>query len=201
MIRAFRDTWELGIHSYLTYLRDRLLLARELLAETGSCFVQISDENIHLVRCIMDEVFGAANAVSMITFQEDHGADRGTSVGRRRLSTVVCQGSKSGKIPSVTKRGEAGEEWKTQYVWQNCQTARSAKLNPGELTDHSAPARIGAYSSLITAPSAKAARALFEVPVLGPTFIHSEDWILEDVTEGFEELETANRSVFHWHHA
>ena len=56
MIKAFRDTWELGIHSYLTYLRDRLLLARELLTESGSCFVQISDENLHLVRNLMDEV-------------------------------------------------------------------------------------------------------------------------------------------------
>ena len=53
MIRAFRDTWELGIHSYLTYLRYRLLLARELLHESGSCFVQISDENLHLVRLTM----------------------------------------------------------------------------------------------------------------------------------------------------
>jgi adenine-specific DNA-methyltransferase len=68
MIKAFRDTWELGIHSYLTYLRDRLLLARELLAESGSCFVQISDENLHHVREIMDEVFGAGNFVAVITF-------------------------------------------------------------------------------------------------------------------------------------
>ena len=68
MIRAFRDTWELGIHSYLTYLRDRLLLARELLHESGSCFVQISDENLHLVRNLMDEVFGAPNLVSIVTF-------------------------------------------------------------------------------------------------------------------------------------
>ena len=60
-IRAFRDTWELGIHSYLTYLRDRLLLARELLTESGSVFVQISDENVHHVRELMDEVFGAEN--------------------------------------------------------------------------------------------------------------------------------------------
>jgi len=66
-IRAFRDTWELGIHSYLTYLRDRLLLARELLAESGSIFVQINDENLHLVRCLMDEVFGRENFVSLIS--------------------------------------------------------------------------------------------------------------------------------------
>jgi len=68
MIKAFRDTWQLGIHSYLTYLRDRLLLAKELLAESGSIFVQISDENVHRVRCILDEVFGAENFVSLITF-------------------------------------------------------------------------------------------------------------------------------------
>jgi adenine-specific DNA-methyltransferase len=58
MVRAFRDTWELGIHSYLTYLRDRLLLARDLLHESGSCFVQINDENLHHIRELMDEVFG-----------------------------------------------------------------------------------------------------------------------------------------------
>jgi adenine-specific DNA-methyltransferase len=68
-IKAFRDTWELGIHSYLTYLRDRLLLARELLAETGSIFVQISDENVHHVRELMDEVFGAENFVSVVVFK------------------------------------------------------------------------------------------------------------------------------------
>ena len=68
-IRAFRDTWELGIHSYLTYLRDRLLLARELLTESGSIFVQISDENVHRVRCLMDEVFGAGNFVSQINYR------------------------------------------------------------------------------------------------------------------------------------
>jgi len=67
-IRAFRDTWELGIHSYLTYLRDRLLLARELLTESGSIFVQISDENVHHVRELMDEVFGKGNFVSNIYF-------------------------------------------------------------------------------------------------------------------------------------
>ncbi len=69
-IRAFRDTWELGIHSYLTYLRDRLLLARELLHESGSVFVQISDENVHHVREVMDEVFGAENFVSVIQFKK-----------------------------------------------------------------------------------------------------------------------------------
>ena len=74
MIKAFRDTWELGIHSYLSYLRDRLVLARELLTQSGSVFVQISDENVHLVRNIMDEVFGSENFVSQIIYQKTTGA-------------------------------------------------------------------------------------------------------------------------------
>jgi adenine-specific DNA-methyltransferase len=68
MIQAFRDTWELGIHSYLTHLRDRLLLAKELLTESGSVFVQINDENVHIVRNILDEVFGKDRFTALITF-------------------------------------------------------------------------------------------------------------------------------------
>ena len=67
-VRAFRDTWKLGIHSYLGYLRDRLVVARDLLTETGSVFVQIGDENVHLVRNVMDEVFGSDNFVALISF-------------------------------------------------------------------------------------------------------------------------------------
>ena len=70
MIKAFRDTWELGIHSYLTYLRDRLLLAHELLNETGSVFVQIGDENVHLARDLLDEVFGTDNFFSQIAVKK-----------------------------------------------------------------------------------------------------------------------------------
>jgi adenine-specific DNA-methyltransferase len=69
-VKAFRDTWELGIHSYLSYLRDRLIIARELLNESGSCFVQISDENIHLVRNLMDEIFGVDNFIAQIVFSK-----------------------------------------------------------------------------------------------------------------------------------
>ena len=69
-IKAYRDTWTLGVHSYLAYLRDRLLVAKELLTDSGSIFVQIGDENIHRVRCLMDEVFGEDNFVSEIVFQK-----------------------------------------------------------------------------------------------------------------------------------
>jgi len=68
-VKAFRDTWQLGIHSYLAYLRDRLTTARELLTESGSTFVQIGSENVHLVRCLMDEVFGSDNFIELIAFR------------------------------------------------------------------------------------------------------------------------------------
>src|SRR6478672_10523627 len=74
MVKAYRDTWELGLHSYLTYLRDRLIVARDLLTSSGSLFVQISDENVHHVRELLDEVFGADNFCGEIVFAKTTGA-------------------------------------------------------------------------------------------------------------------------------
>ena len=72
-VKAFRDTWRNGIHSYLTYLRDRLTVARDLLTDSGSIFVQIGDENVHRVRALMDEVFGQDNFISLISIQTTTG--------------------------------------------------------------------------------------------------------------------------------
>src|SRR6202043_1791531 len=72
-VKAFRDTWRDGIHSYLTYLRDRLTVARDLLTDSGSIFVQISDENVHRVRALLDEIFGAENFQSTIAFVKTSG--------------------------------------------------------------------------------------------------------------------------------
>ncbi|MHB1006877.1 MAG: site-specific DNA-methyltransferase [Chloroflexota bacterium] len=72
-VKAFRDTWRDGIHSYLTYLRDRLTAARDLLTDSGSIFVQIGDENVHRVRAVIDEVFGDSNFISLITVQTTTG--------------------------------------------------------------------------------------------------------------------------------
>ena len=70
MVQAYRDTWEMGLHSYLTYLRDRLLVAKDLLHPSGSIFVQISDENLHHVRELLDETFGRENHVAVIPFRK-----------------------------------------------------------------------------------------------------------------------------------
>jgi adenine-specific DNA-methyltransferase len=95
-IRAFRDTWKLEIHSYLAYLRDRLTVARDLLTESGSVFVQIGDENVHLVRNVLDEVFGSENFISIITFRTT--SDRG---GKTLVQTVItCFGMEKTQIQS-----------------------------------------------------------------------------------------------------
>ncbi|MGO4416886.1 site-specific DNA-methyltransferase, partial [Cupriavidus sp. KB_39] len=83
MVKAYRDTWELGLHSYLTYLRDRLTLAKELLHETGTIFVQISDENLHHVREVLDEVFGEANFAGIISFFKT------SSQGSAKIQSIV----------------------------------------------------------------------------------------------------------------
>jgi adenine-specific DNA-methyltransferase len=88
-IKAFRDTWELGIHSYLHYLRDRLLAARDLLTDSGSCFVQIGDENVHLVRGLMDEVFGRENFVVQIALTKSGGGLESTSRIASRLDYLL----------------------------------------------------------------------------------------------------------------
>lgn len=97
-LKAFRDTWELGIHSYLTYLRDRLLLSRELLADSGSIFVQISDENLHHVRELMDEIFGNTSFASLIAFAKGGGGLRARDRPSSRFDYLVWYAKDPAKI-------------------------------------------------------------------------------------------------------
>jgi adenine-specific DNA-methyltransferase len=116
-IRAFRDTWQLGIHSYLAYLRDRLSIARELLTESGSVFVQIGDENVHLVRCLMDEVFGSENFVAGIAMKKTTGASSDRIAGV--FDTILWFG-KSGaaaKYRQLYFEKVPGEEGAELYNW------------------------------------------------------------------------------------
>ena len=121
-IKAFRDTWADGIHSYLTYLRDRLVAARDLLTESGSCFVQIGDENVHVVRSLMDEVFGPENFISLISYATTAGAtgdflpgttdfiiwygkDRGKSKFRKQFTAKVAGGAGASKYTLSDEKG------------------------------------------------------------------------------------------------
>jgi adenine-specific DNA-methyltransferase len=115
MLKAFRDTWELGIHSYLTYLRDRLLIARELLHESGSIFVQISDENLHYVRELMEDVFGTHNFVSLVTFAKTTGATVNYLPGTSDYLLWFARRKESLKYRPLYLQKTVGEEGATNY--------------------------------------------------------------------------------------
>ena len=101
MVKAYRDTWTLGIHSYLAYLRDRLAMAKELLADAGSIFVQISDENLHRVRCLMDEVFGAENFCEIFTVQKTGGLSESLVPGTSDYLLWYCKHREKLKFRSL----------------------------------------------------------------------------------------------------
>ncbi len=119
-VKAFRDTWRDGIHSYLTYLRDRLTVARDLLTESGSVFVQIGDENVHRVRALMDEVFGEENFVSFITVVKTTGAGS-PAIGTKVLASVndyvawYAKDKASIKYRQIFEERTFGGEGATQY--------------------------------------------------------------------------------------
>lgn len=133
MIRAFRDTWELGIHSYLTHLRDRLLLARELLTESGSVFVQISDENIHHVREQMDEIFGAENFIALILFRKTGGlqANYLASVGDYLI--WYAKNREQVKYRRLYLKKQPGEPGATQYKYVMDDDGKLKELTSTEL--------------------------------------------------------------------
>ena len=114
-VKAFRDTWKDGIHSYLTYLRDRLTVARELLTESGSIFIQIGDENVHRVRTVMDEVFGADNFLSQITIVKTSSATGDFVAGVTDHVLYFCKMKEHCNYKSLYRRKAVGEEGSTQY--------------------------------------------------------------------------------------
>ncbi len=137
MIKAFRDTWELGIHSYLSYLRDRLVLARELLTESGSCFVQISDDNVHLVRNLMDEIFGSENFFSMITFRK--ASPLGAS-GLAQITDYIVWYAKNIESVKYRQLYEAkGLGLGTGYTWLELKDGTRRKMTLKERRDHIFP--------------------------------------------------------------
>jgi adenine-specific DNA-methyltransferase len=151
VVKAFRDTWELGIHSYLTYLRDRMIVARDLLTESGSFFMQIGDENVHIVRSVMDEVFGAENFVSMVTFKKS------SPLGSKGLAGVVDYliwygRSKSNlKMKTLYQNKPIGAGGQYTYIELDDGTRRSMtkeeKVDPTLLPNNARPFRTSDLAS------------------------------------------------------
>ncbi len=114
-VKAFRDTWRDGIHSYLSYLRDRLTVARDLLTDSGSIFVQIGDENVHRVRAVMDEVFGDENCVSLIGFAKTSGSTEDFLGQTTDYLLWFCKDKTRVKYRTALKRKRPGEKGGTNY--------------------------------------------------------------------------------------
>lgn len=114
-VRAFRDTWRDGIHSYLTYLRDRLTVARDLLTDSGSIFVQIGDENVHRVRAVMDEVFGDDNFISLISFTKTTSATNENLSGVADYVVWFAKKKEALKYRQIYKTKEAGGDGAAHY--------------------------------------------------------------------------------------
>jgi adenine-specific DNA-methyltransferase len=131
-VKAFRDTWRDGIHSYLTYLRDRLIVARDLLTESGSIFVQIGDENVHRVRTLMDEVFGEQNCVSQIGFAKTSGSTDDFLGQTTDFILWYAKCKEKVKYRTALKRKRAGETGGTNYNRVRDEMGRSQAIKSGE---------------------------------------------------------------------
>ena len=133
MIKALRDTWELGIHSYLTYLRDRLRLGLELLADSGSVFVQIGDENIQLIRNILDEVIGAKNFISLISLKKTGGQSSNTLAGVCDYIVWYAKDKPRVRYHALFAEKDPGEEGAKQYNWAEFKNGRRRSLSSDEM--------------------------------------------------------------------
>ncbi|GAB4301169.1 MAG: hypothetical protein Kow0090_16720 [Myxococcota bacterium] len=197
-IKAFRDTWELGIHSYLTYLRDRFLLARELLNESGSIFVQISDENVHHVRELLDEIFDTKNFISLITFRKKTGPLG--SAYLPQISDYILWYAKDIKIVKYRKCYE-NRNVEGDQIWSFVELpdGRRRKLNFEELNRHALlPKGARVFRKRSLSPAGFNASATFDVIFEGrkyfpPRRSGGASWTTSQ--QGMERLIKAKRII------
>jgi adenine-specific DNA-methyltransferase len=137
MVKAYRDTWTLGVHSYLSYLSVRLVTAKELLSDTGSIFVQIGDENVHRVRLLLDETFGTQNFVSLVTVKKTTGGTGRYLPGSADYLLWYAKDIERLKYRELLDLKELGAEGATGYTRVELLTGERRPITPEELTDPS----------------------------------------------------------------
>lgn len=194
MVKAYRDTWELGLHSYLTYLRDRIVLAKEMLAPSGSIFVQISEENVHHVREILEEVFGSENACPMIAFQKTTGA--GSPSGGTELPPVVndyllwyAKDRKAMQYAEAYREKVRGGPGATQYNFIDID-GEKRKATDEELADPPEGSRFFAHDNITSQSGGPTTQ--FPVEFEGKTFFPAKGgW--KTNSEGMENLRKEGR--------
>lgn len=193
MIKAFRDTWELGIHSYLSYLRNRLLLAHELLSDTGSVFIQISDENLHLIRNICDEIFGIENFVSQIIFRKKQ-MPLGASYLETTCDFIIWYAKKKDalKYHQLYKNKEVQGDNHWNMVELRDGTRR--KMTADELSDHSLlPPGSEIFRLLPLYPAGFNENALFGIEFNGKTIFPPKGKSWKTSEDGMKRLIAQNR--------
>ncbi|MFF0722904.1 site-specific DNA-methyltransferase [Micromonospora sp. NPDC003816] len=195
-IKAFRDTWELGINSYLAYLRDRLIIARDLLTESGSVFVQIGDENVHLVRCLLDEVFGPENFVSLITYKKTTSSTGDHLGGVNDYILWYCLDRSRVKYRQLFKTREYGGQGSGQYSWIETPDGVRMQADQDALLGRR-PGRLFRRDQLTSQSAGRAkgegASSWFEVRVEGRTFTPGMQARWKTNEPGMARLKSASR--------
>ena len=138
-VKAFRDTWRDGVHSYLTYLRDRLSIARDLLTETGSIFVQIGDANVHRVRTLMDEVFGEDNFCCLISFVTTGGIKQNYLATRCDYVLWFARNKKAGKYRQLFQSKDVSSGTAKTYTWVELKNGARRGLTADEKRQNAIP--------------------------------------------------------------
>ncbi len=189
MIHAFRDTWELGVHSYLTYLRDRLLLARELLHESGSCFVQIGDQNVHLVRDCIDEVFGRSNYCGMLQFRRGGFQTAALLPNTYDYLLWYAVDKERVKFRRLFVRIERRDAFPGQDLWIDESGGSRRRIQRHEIDE--ADGRVFRHRATYSATGSEASR--FSVEFEGKEFLPPTNRGWSTNAEGFQRLKAARR--------
>ena len=194
-IRAFRDTWKLGIHSYLAYLRDRLTVARELLTESGSIFVQIGDENVHLVRCVLDEVFGSDNFASLISYTKTSSTTGRLVSNTNDFILWYAKDIQRAKYRPLFVEKEVGETGATKYDQLLLKDGSSRFITRDERAGKRplpAAARLFSLGDLTSARVREARTGYFPIQFAGREFLPgNREWSTH--REGIERIRLAGR--------
>lgn len=191
-VKAFRDTWELGIHSYLAYLRDRLITARELLTETGSIFVQIGDENVHLVRCLMDEIFGSDNFFSMITFRKTSPLGSSGIPSITDYLMVFCKNKQLVKFRPLFESKPLGSG--TGYTWLQDEDGNRRKMTKKERENNEFPSGSKPFFANDLLSSGYTASCFFSFEFEGK-FFSKQKYSWKTNRTGISRLVKANRII------
>jgi adenine-specific DNA-methyltransferase len=186
-IHAFRDTWELGIHSYLSYLRDRLVVARDLLTESGSIFVQIGDENVHLVRGLLDEVFGSENFCAHIVFAKTSGLSSAFLPARFDFLLWYAKRKDVVKYRPLFREKSAEAGTADTYTWVELPDGQRRGMTAAETADRRLlPTGARVY---VPADISSQGNPLFPFEYLGQKYVRS--W--KTTHQGMSRLAWANR--------